>query len=275
MKPSIKFQHRAWNHICWSLDTKTGNNIIYNNGQIVSQAIVETTRTPIPGSPKHTKQFLILGQEPDKFLGGFDENQLLVGKLSRFNWWSKVLNSSTVDKMANCNLNIEGNVVAWKKESFKTNGGLRVYDLNPNEFCDISPRLFFFSGRRSRISAENLCGAHGGWVVTPKSAKENENILKIYSENEQECGTENRKTLGWIGVSHFKSKYFVTKFFKAVKDLVYLNYMVGSSGTSSPDNFTAMRSDGFWETRQEPLNTKLCTICEFDKTPVLYLKVGR
>lgn len=57
--------------------------MMYFNGNIASQAIVNHTKTPVPGAPKVKNQFLILGQEPDKFLGGFDKEQLLKGKISQ------------------------------------------------------------------------------------------------------------------------------------------------------------------------------------------------
>lgn len=57
--------------------------MMYFNGNIASQAIVNHTKTPVPGAQKVKNQFLILGQEPDKFLGGFDKEQLLKGKISQ------------------------------------------------------------------------------------------------------------------------------------------------------------------------------------------------
>ena len=50
---------------------------------MVGQAIVNHTRIPFQGGKKVSSQFLILGQEPDEFLGGFDKEQVLKGKISQ------------------------------------------------------------------------------------------------------------------------------------------------------------------------------------------------
>ena len=95
---------------------------MYVDGEIDSQGIVNHTQIQLPGYPKYEKQFLVIGQEPDEFKGGFYEKQLLQGKVSQFNWWSYLLNISMITSLADCEQSLKGDVIPWKRESFMTMG---------------------------------------------------------------------------------------------------------------------------------------------------------
>lgn len=150
------------------MDTQTGSNRMYANGDMVNQAIVNKTKIKYPGFPKYEKQFLVIGQFPRKFKGGFQKNWLLKGKLSQLNWWSYMLNDSSICDMASCKPYLKGDIIPWEQEQFTTNG-LRIEQLDSELFCGRTKNLFFFPGKRTRKSAEHLCGAHGGSVVSPES----------------------------------------------------------------------------------------------------------
>lgn len=66
----------------------------YFNGQLIDTAnIVGYT---VKGQPEVGKQFLLFGQEPDLYRGGFQIEEALQGKLSRFNWWNTVLSDKNI-----------------------------------------------------------------------------------------------------------------------------------------------------------------------------------
>ena len=226
MRPSVKFKHRSWNHICWSLNTTTGYNRMHVNAQVVSQGFVNHTKIKFPGYPKYKKQFLVIGQFPRIYKGGFDNKKSLKGKISQFNWWSRVLNDSIIENMAECKKRLKGDIISWDRKSFTTNG-LQIELQKSDVFCDSKKKLFFFPGKRTRKSAEFLCGAHGGSVVTPESKQENEKVLQMYFENRQDCTQENTDVLGWIGTSYYNSNLLKTKFYKVMKEISYQNYFNG------------------------------------------------
>lgn len=106
--------------------------MMYFNGNFASQAIVNHTKTPVPGAQKVKNQFLILGQEPDKFLGGFDKEQLLKGKISQ------VSDPFTVFFLA----------IIIKKFLFNS--------FSFDNTCDISVQLV----EQSSSALHNLCNGH-------------------------------------------------------------------------------------------------------------------
>ena len=196
------------------------------NAQVVSQGFVNHTKIKFPGYPKYKKQFLVIGQFPRIYKGGFDNKKSLKGKISQFNWWSRVLNDSIIENMAECKKRLKGDIISWDRKSFTTNG-LQIELQKSDVFCDSKKKLFFFPGKRTRKSAEFLCGAHGGSVVTPESKQENEKVLQMYFENRQDCTQENTDVLGWIGTSYYNSNLLKTKFYKVVKEISYQNYFNG------------------------------------------------
>ena len=228
-KMSTDFQPREWHHLCWSIDTKTGLNRIFLNGNLSIEGISNYTKTSLPGTPTDAKQFLLLGQEPDDFKGQFDNKQLLRGKLSQLNIWSRNLDGSDVEAMAKCQLDsstFAGDIVTWSQESFTTNG-LKIEQLETENFCSNTKNIIFFPGRRTRSNAEELCGAQGGWVVAPESKEENQLVLDTYLKHKEECIQSNTEVIGWLGSSFYKDRHFSTKFFQARKEVLYNNYMKG------------------------------------------------
>jgi hypothetical protein len=147
--------------------------------------------------------------------------------ISQFNWWNRVLQPSTISEMAPCQLNITGNIVAWEKSALEVLGATQIIEVSEKEFCDKSSKLVFFPGRRSRYSAEIVCGAHGGWVVTPTNEEENQRAFHMYREHAHDCVSENTKATGWLGVSFSKSKTYLSKFFVALRETGYQNIWHG------------------------------------------------
>ncbi|KAL6488226.1 hypothetical protein MHYP_G00019670 [Metynnis hypsauchen] len=70
---------------------------------------------------------VILGQDPDSFLGKFDENQSFVGEISDVNMWDYVL---TGDQIRNFNEKVwvgpEPNVFNWDAIKYEVNGNVLV-----------------------------------------------------------------------------------------------------------------------------------------------------
>ena len=63
----------------------TGSNVFYFNGLRIGEGFFiqpGTTKKGVPGFPDIKKQFLVLGQEPDLFKGGYDALQSFQGKIS-------------------------------------------------------------------------------------------------------------------------------------------------------------------------------------------------
>lgn len=193
---SVQHRHRTWNHICWTLDSNKGDvQFFFNGGQ--HQSSMVPNKYFLQG---YEKQFLVFGQEPDAFKGGFDKYQLLQGKVSQFNWWNSILDEDYIKELALCTKVGNGNIVNWTKGSFQW-FAVEVEDIDPGLFCDSTEKWLFFPGRRRRDQASVLCDSHGGQIVAPKSPEENFKAMRLYKDNLQECQQKGSNIIGWLGVN--------------------------------------------------------------------------
>ena len=80
-----QFKHRAWNHICWTFQSKSGLSRIYLNGKFVASFTITTefVRSGILGSEEVCDSAFIIGQDtdPPSVRGGFEKDQVFVLKL--------------------------------------------------------------------------------------------------------------------------------------------------------------------------------------------------
>ena len=111
------YRHRTWNHVCWYFSSETGINELYFNGDLV-QRVNSSNFPSIEGSLGSHDHHFIIGQEPDKIRGGFDEEQAFFGSISGLNIWNTSLSSRMIKDMSSCRNKEVGNVVSWQKKDF-------------------------------------------------------------------------------------------------------------------------------------------------------------
>ena len=108
-----RYRHRAWNHVCWYFSRRYKTNKLYFNGKLVGKKEVHSLPR-IEASVGSHDHFFILGQEPDKIRGGFEEEQAFFGSISGLNIWSTFMSSTMIKNMARCRNYETGNVLAWE-----------------------------------------------------------------------------------------------------------------------------------------------------------------
>ena len=96
---TLEYKHRSWFHICLRYDNLNSQFSFFYNGNFIGK-VKTPAKYRVKGFPQYTNQFLLFGQEPDKFKGSFDPYQVLQGKISRFNWWNYPVNDSQIYSFA-------------------------------------------------------------------------------------------------------------------------------------------------------------------------------
>ena len=220
---TVKYRHKTWNQICWTYDGEIGEANFYFNDEIHHKAIPPKIQN-VNGYPDYDNQFLVFGQEPDSFKGGYHKHQLLQGKISRFNWWSSVLEKNEIESFAKCKSNEKGNIVEWTRDHFFHGLIDIIEEIDPRILCNSAEVLLFFPGRRRRDKAIDLCAAHGGWIVAPDSPEENIKVLNMYKENIGECKHEDMDLIGWLGVNNYDGQYFVSQSNSIIKTIIFNNF---------------------------------------------------
>ena len=73
-----------------------------------------------------------LGPAPQDTLGGrFDASQALVGELSQFNLWDRVLKPAEVAALADCSSSVLGSIAPWSDLDVDVYGGAIKESLDP------------------------------------------------------------------------------------------------------------------------------------------------
>ena len=83
----------------------------------------------------------------------------------------------------------------------------------------------FFPGRRTRDYAEDLCGAHGGWVVVPRSQQENKEVQDMYNINADQCRIPGSDIdmVGWLGIVSIETKMYISQYGNILYNASYTN----------------------------------------------------
>lgn len=69
---------------------------------------------------------IILGQDPDSYLGDFDAKQSYVGEIYDVNMWDSVLPDSTIQDVYAGKRVPRGNVLDWESTALTLNGNVLV-----------------------------------------------------------------------------------------------------------------------------------------------------
>uniref|UniRef100_A0A8D3BI94 Neuronal pentraxin receptor b n=1 Tax=Scophthalmus maximus TaxID=52904 RepID=A0A8D3BI94_SCOMX len=128
-----------WQHICVSWTLRDGVWKAYQGGKMKGRGEGLAAWHPIkPGG------VLILGQEQDTLGGRFDASQALVGELSQFNLWDRVLKPAEVAAVAECSSPALGNIAPWTDLDVDVYGGATKESLDPWVTGRSRPRVAMF-----------------------------------------------------------------------------------------------------------------------------------
>ncbi|XP_068606866.1 neuronal pentraxin receptor b isoform X2 [Brachionichthys hirsutus] len=129
----LSLRQDAWQHICVSWTLRDGVWKAYQGGKMKGRGEGLAAWHPIkPGG------VLILGQEQDTLGGHFDASQALVGELSQFNLWDRVLKPAEVAALADCSSSALGNIAPWTDHDVDVYGGATKESLDPCHAADRS-----------------------------------------------------------------------------------------------------------------------------------------
>ncbi|XP_077594599.1 C-reactive protein-like isoform X1 [Stigmatopora nigra] len=71
---------------------------------------------------------VLVGQDPDKHLGGFEATQSFVGEMTDVNMWDYVLSRNVIEAWHNGNMVPKGNIFDWATIDYQLNGNVILVD---------------------------------------------------------------------------------------------------------------------------------------------------
>ncbi|XP_030592071.1 pentraxin fusion protein-like [Archocentrus centrarchus] len=107
-------------HLCVTWDSSSGLAALFMDGKRSLSKIYRKGHTVSPGGR------VILGQDADSYLGGFDDQQSFVGEIYDVNMWDTVLSDRRIKCLFAGNREPRGNVFDWNTTELRINGDAEV-----------------------------------------------------------------------------------------------------------------------------------------------------
>uniref|UniRef100_A0A8C5AGG6 Pentraxin family member n=1 Tax=Gadus morhua TaxID=8049 RepID=A0A8C5AGG6_GADMO len=109
------------NHVCLTWESLTGRTTMYVNGRSSASQIFQRGHRVRPGGK------IILGQDPDNFLGDFQAEQSFVGEIFGVNMWDYVLPSVAIQLLSTGEDFSDANVLDWATVTLMPTGSAVEY----------------------------------------------------------------------------------------------------------------------------------------------------
>ncbi|XP_068434928.1 C-reactive protein-like [Clinocottus analis] len=109
-------------HICVTWDSLSGAATVYIDGKKSLTKIYRKNHKVRPGGK------VIIGQDPDNFVGNFDPKQSLVGEISDINMWDVVLWPIGIQELFDGKRVVRGNIFDWDTAELQMHGDVHVMD---------------------------------------------------------------------------------------------------------------------------------------------------
>ena len=81
---------------------------------VANDTVPEEYRALWKGSGNGTETALIIGQEQDNIGSGYQPEQAFMGDIAELNVWDHLLEPSKIRSIAECRMNLHGNVKKWE-----------------------------------------------------------------------------------------------------------------------------------------------------------------
>lgn len=107
-------------HLCVTWDSGSGAATIFMNGRKSLTKIYKRGHAIRSGGK------VIIGQDPDKYMGDYDARQSFVGEITDINMWDSVLSTNTIQDMYAKKRVPRGNVFDWETAELEIIGEVQV-----------------------------------------------------------------------------------------------------------------------------------------------------
>ncbi|XP_058509242.1 C-reactive protein-like [Solea solea] len=107
-------------HLCITWDSRSGAAALFMDGRKSLTKIYKKGHTIRSGGK------VIVGQDPDSYLGDFEAKQCFLGEIADINMWDSVLPASTIQDIYSGKRVLRGNVFDWETIELKVIGEVNV-----------------------------------------------------------------------------------------------------------------------------------------------------
>ena len=145
-------------------------------------------------------------------------NLKLIGSLSQFNMWSRILTPVEILDSSKCLVNLKGDIIQWKlKKSDLVNANLETVELSELCYKPESSNSIHIFPNMIYSEATYLCHGIGGEIMTPSTYSE---VLTYFEMGEKEAVD---CSYYWVGINDINEEG-VWKSTKSENTVNYTNW---------------------------------------------------
>ncbi|XP_068215524.1 uncharacterized protein [Palaemon carinicauda] len=252
-----------WYHVCYTVSTT--QLLIYVNGEINIVHDISARKILLNAS-------MVLGQETDQVLGGYQEQQSFSGIITEFNLYNRVLTEEEVQSQFQCENFDEGDLIAWSTTLWEKFGSVQEITVNQEDYCNTSKQVTVFPERRSFREAIHWCDNQKAKLHIPRSVEEN---VALYSASKaflSVCQPPNHATVFlWLGATDEENNEYLDM---EGNPLMYENFNFKSSSASQTClGMMIPPNAGKWDDTKCSSLYQFCVPCE-ETVPTMYKMRG-
>ena len=181
-----------------------------------------------------------------------------------FNLWNYKLNKTIIENIQNCQVLYKGNIISWTLNSIEVYGK-NTADFLFQEACYTPQKFVLVKEKMTRNSAKAYCDVHDGYLYTPRSKLENEEMENMLNSNSVACTTSG-SYLAWLGIELNDGGKWIDP--KDNKEIVFNLIEYGHK----MNNIAMFVVGGMWYDSSHKDRIKLCFLCGFNMEPIYSLK---
>ncbi|XP_066945877.1 uncharacterized protein [Macrobrachium rosenbergii] len=253
-----------WYHVCFT--ASNAELRIYVNGEINIIRDISPRKILLNAS-------LVLGQETDQVLAGYQEQQSFSGIIADFNLYSRVLTEEEVWGQFKCQEFDEGDLVAWSSTPWQIFGNVEEITVGKEDYCNSSKQVTLFPERRPFVDAIHWCTNQKAKINVPRNAVENEDLYNASRAFQSVCQPPNHATVYlWLGATDEEENDRFTDL--EGNPLTYENFSFKKSSTSQHCiGMMIPPSAGKWDDVKCSSTYQFCVACE-EPVPTVYKMRG-
>ncbi|XP_045129533.1 uncharacterized protein LOC123515136 isoform X2 [Portunus trituberculatus] len=219
---------------------------------------------------------LRMGQEQDRFGGGFQRDQSFSGEITQLNFWSSVLSPSTISKIARCEEEQEGNVLSWSSQRWNISGEVAWKVWQKEDICNRQRRrVTFFPDRFSLKASLHLCKVVGGSVMVPLDDQENMRLYERSQGRATYCSKGQGSSYLWMGATDSRQER-LWEYWETNEPVSWEGPWRGSGPNGGTAENCLVMLSGTFPSRWSDIacldSYEFCVPCEFPQLSTLYLK---
>ncbi|XP_076031153.1 uncharacterized protein LOC143019399 [Oratosquilla oratoria] len=239
---------KQWYHWCFLYDHSTSTFSVVLDGTVLS-VYNKTTRGVM------LSDRVILGRYDYK-----NSQNVLSGKLSQVNLWSRVLSFDEIRSVSTCQTDLQGDVISWDDENWVLINATEE-TVNMNTLCALrsAERSLYLFEPRTFAESVYICEGIGGHLSLPRTQEEMEEFAGYIAPYKEQCW-EGRI---WAGGSDAHTE---GKWIEHYNGQIIQNPMWGDD---EPNGYTFENCmvNMFFRFQDFNCFRKFCFICVSDFTP--------